>query len=116
VTGTLCASSRTPCATCTAGTNTCNFGGPAAQPLYVYGIQCMSANHMQLYRYWFELLCVSPSYQYAQCGCSAGSGAEVYSASGSVAVTCGSIAWSGTLTKIVGNLSDPVSGTTSFSQ
>jgi len=71
---------------------------------------------MTINRYWYELRCVSPSYQYAICGCTLGAGVQVYSCSGPVEVTCGSIAWSGTLTRIVGNLADPVGGTTSLTQ
>ena len=70
---------------------------------------------MMVNRYWYEAHC-SGAYYYAPCDCTVSSGTQAYSSSGSVAVTCGSIAWSGTLTKIVGNLSDPVGGTTSFTQ
>ncbi len=116
ITPQLCAASQAPIAACTSGAAACQFSPKSGQPLYVYGIGCTSSGHMTLNRYWYELRCVSPSYQYALCGCAVGAGMQVYSSSGSVTVTCGSIAWSGRLTKIVGNLSDPVSGTTSFTQ
>lgn len=116
ITPQLCAVSQAPIAECTSGAAACRFGVVSGQPLYAYGIGCTSAGHMTLNRYWYELRCVSPTYQYALCGCALGAGIQAYSSSGSVAVTCGSIAWSGTLTKIVGNLSDPVGGTTSFTQ
>jgi hypothetical protein len=116
ITPQLCASSQNPVATCANGNNACQFNSQSGQPLYVYGIECFSPGKMTIYRYWYELQCVSPSYQYATCGCIVGSGMHVYSSSGPVEVTCGSIAWSGTLTKIVGNLSDPVVGTTSLTQ
>ena len=74
---------------------------------------------MVVNRYWYELHCVSPSWQYALCPsqCSGvGSGAQVYSSSGDISVQCGSISWSGTLNKVVGNLLDPVTGTVSVSE
>ena len=43
-------------------------------------------------------------------------GPQAYSSSGPVAVTCGSISWSGTLAKETGNLADPMGGSASFSQ
>jgi hypothetical protein len=119
ITGKLCAASQMPIGICSSVNsyhNYCNLGPVSGQPLYVYGISCASAGHMTLYRYWYEVTCVSPSWQYVPCGCAWNWGSQVYSSSGSVAVTCGSIAWSGTLTKITGNLFDPVSGTTSFTQ
>ncbi len=116
VTPQICAAPQTPVASCTSGNAHCNFGAPAGQPLYVYAIGCTSAGHMTLSRYWYELTCPFPSYQYAICGCAVGAGLQVYSSSGAVPVTCGSISWSGTLTRILGSLPDPVGGTTSFSQ
>jgi hypothetical protein len=88
---------------------------PSASALYSYSIGCTSANHMTLNRYWYEIAGVSPSYEYSPCGSPPG-GPQAYSSSGSVAVTCGSISWSGTLTEEFGNLADPVGGTASFSQ
>jgi len=117
ITPHLCAVNQTNASKCISGVTTCdNVTHPSGQPIYAYGIGCISAGHMAIYRYWYELRCVSPAYQYILCGCSSNAGSQAYSSSGSVAVTCGSIAWSGTLTKIVGNLSDPVGGTTSFTQ
>ncbi len=100
---------------CTSGTGACRFPFVAAGALYTYSIGCTSSGHMTLNRYWYEITCVSPNFQYSPCSCSPG-GPQVYSSSGSVAVTCGSISWSGSLTKVSGNLSDPVSGSVSFSQ
>ena len=79
---------------------------PRGRRLYTYSIGCTSSGHMTLNWYWYELTCVSPSYQYSPCSCSPG-GPQAYSSSGSVSVTCGSISWPGTLTKVSGNLSDP---------
>ena len=116
ITPQLCAVSQAPIAQCVSSAAACQSSPQSSQPLYAYGIGCTSPDHMTLNRYWYELTCVSPSYQYAPCGCAVGGSRQAYSSSGSVAVTCGSIAWSGTLTRIVGNLSDPVGGTTSFTQ
>ena len=116
ITPQLCAASQAPIARCVSGAAACNTSSQSGQPIYDYGIECTGTGLMSIYRYWYELTCGSPSHQYALCGCSVGGGAQAYSSSGSVAVTCGSIAWSGTLTKIVGNLSDPTGGTVSFSQ
>ena len=116
ITPQLCAYSQDLVAACANGTNSCNVESQSGVPLYLYGIECSSPGQMTVYRYWYELRCVSPSYQYATCGCAIGSGIQVYSSSGPVEVTCGSIAWSGTLAQVVGNLSDPVGGTTSFAQ
>lgn len=116
ITPPLCASSQSPIAVCTSGRSACQFESQSGEALYLYRIGCSSSGHMTINRYWFELQCVSPSFQYAICGCDVGAGMQVYSSSGSVEVTCGSIAWSGTLMRIVGNLTDPVVGTTSFSQ
>ena len=116
ITPQLCAASQSPVASCVSLAAACHFGSQSGQPFYIYGIGCTSADHMTISRYWYELHCVSPPIQYAPCGCAFGSGVEVYSSSGSVAVTCGSIAWSGTLANITGTLSDPVGGTTSFTQ
>jgi len=115
ITPQLCASSNSPCAACVSGSSSCTGAGGACQPIYAYGIGCQSPDHMMVNRYWYEAHC-SGAYYYAPCDCTVSSGTQAYSSSGSVAVTCGSIAWSGTLTKIVGNLSDPVGGTTSFTQ
>lgn len=116
ITPQLCsAPSTSPTGKCTSGTGACFGGAQAAGALYVYGIGCTSLGHMTINRYWYELTCVLPPYQYSPCGCMPG-GPQAFSTSGSVAVTCGSISWSGTLTKVSGNLSDPVGGTTSFSQ
>ena len=116
ITPQLCSTSSTsPTAKCTSGTGHCNSGTHAAGALYTYSIGCTSANHMTINRYWYELTCVSPSYQYSPCSCSPG-GPQAYSSSGSVHVTCGSISWSGTMTRVSGNLSDPVGGSVSFSQ
>ncbi len=111
----LCAASNSPCAACVSGHSSCTGAGGACQPLYFYGIGCTSAGHMTINRYWYEAHC-SGAYYYDPCGCGVSVGSEAYSSSGSVAVTCGSIAWSGTLTTIVGNLSDPVGGTVGFTQ
>ncbi len=116
ITPQLCAASQAPIAVCASGAAACQLSSQSGQPLYVYGIACTAAGHMTLSRYWYELRCTGPPDQYALCGCGVGTGMQAYSSSGSVAVTCGSIAWSGTLTRIVGNLSDPVGGTTSFTQ
>ena len=110
ITPRLCSvSSTSPTAKCTSGTGACNGGAHAAGALYTYSIGCTSSGHMTLNRYWYELTCLLPSYQYSPCNCSPG-GPQAYSSSGSVSVTCGSISWSGTLTKVSGNLSDPVGG------
>ena len=69
---------------------------------------------MTINRYWYELTCVLPPYQYSPCGCLPG-GPQAFSTSGPVAVTCGSISWSGPLTQVSGNLPDPVGGDASFS-
>jgi hypothetical protein len=116
ITPHLCsAPSTSPTAKCTSGTGACNNGTQAAGALYYYAVACPSLNHMTLNRYWYELTCISPSYQYSPCSCSPG-GPQAYSSSGSVAVTCGSISWSGSLTRVAGNLPDPVGGSVSFSQ
>ncbi len=115
VTTQLCAASNSPCAACVSGVSSCTGAGGACQPLYIYGIGCTSAGHMTFNRYWYEANC-GGTYNYCPCGCGVLVGAQAYSSSGSVAVTCGSIAWSGTLTKVVGSLADPVGGTTSFHQ
>jgi hypothetical protein len=112
----LCAPSQTPSGTCQSGVAACEAKDSNNTPLYVYGIGCTSVGYMTLIRYWYELRCISPPNQYVPCGCQVGGGMQAFSSSGSVAVTCGSIAWSGTLTRIVGNLSDPVGGTTSFTE
>ena len=116
ITPQLCAASTAPLANCTSGSAACKFGSQSGQPRYVYGIACTSAGHMTLYRYWYELTCVSPNYQYVPCGCAIGAGLQVNSSSGSVAVTCGSVAWSGSLGSSTGHLADPVGGTVSFTQ
>ncbi len=116
ITPQLCSlSSTSPTAKCTSGTGACNSGTHPAGALYTYSIGCTSSGHMTINRYWYELVCVSPSFQYSPCSCSPG-GPQAYSSSGSVAVTCGSISWSGSLTKISGNLADPVGGSVSFTQ
>ncbi len=112
----LSAASQAPIAVCNSDVAACQSSSQSGQPLYVYGIGCTSMGHMTLIRYCSELRCISPPNQYVLCGCQVGAGMQGYSSSGSVAVTCGSIAWSGTLTRIVGNLSDPVGGTTSFTE
>lgn len=115
VTAPLQASSQTPCSKCTGGNAACNLSSISGTPKYLYTIACASSGHMTINRIWYELNCVSPSYQYVLYGCGIGSAAQVSATSGSVAVTCGSISWSGTLTK-TSNLPDPVGGTTSFTQ
>ncbi len=116
VTSRLCsASSTSPTAKCTSGTAACNSGAHAAGALYTYSIGCTSANRLTLNRYWYELTCTSPNFQYSPCSCNPG-GSQGYSSSGSVSVTCGSVSWSGTLTHVSGNLADPVGGTVSFTQ
>jgi hypothetical protein len=117
ITPMLCASSHSPISFCTSGTAACDHGSPTSgQPLYYYVILCSSANHMTIDRYWYELQCSSPPYEYVPCGCGRGASVNGLSSSSLVAVTCGSIAWSGTLTQYGGNLSDPVGGTVSFTQ
>ncbi len=115
ITPQLCSASVSPTANCTSGTGHCHSGTQSAGALYTYSIGCTSANYMTLNRYWYELTCVSPSYQYSPCSCSPG-GPQAYSSSGSVHVTCGSVSWSGTMTKVSGHLADPVGGSASFSQ
>jgi len=115
VTGILCAEPQSPCALCSAGESQCDFGVTARQPQYGYSIGCSSANQLTLNRFWYEQRCVSPAYQYCPCGC-VSTGTQAYSTSGSVAVTCGAVAWSGTLSVVLGHMSDPVGGTTTFSQ
>jgi hypothetical protein len=109
-------SSTSPTGFCSGGTGACVGATHAAGALYTYSIGCTSANHMTLNRYWYELSCgAGPAHQYSPCSCTPG-GTQAYSSSGSVVVNCASISWLGTLTKASGNLSDPVGGTTSFSQ
>jgi hypothetical protein len=115
ITPQLCSGSVSQVADCTSGTGHCHVGTQSAGVLYTYSIGCTSAHHMTLNRYWYELTCVSPSYQYSPCSCSPG-GPQAYSSSGSKSVTCGSVSWSGTLTKVSGNKTDPVGGTVSFTQ
>ncbi len=113
---TLCsASTASPTAQCTSGSAACNSGTVAGSAYYYYLITCTSAGNMTLNRYWYELACASPAYQYAPCNCTP-TGTLVHTTSGSVAVTCGSISWSGTLGSGTGHLSDPVGGTVTFTQ
>jgi len=110
ITPQLSAEEQSGVAACNMGVSACQFSPQSGTPLYVYGIGCASPGHMQINRYWYELRCVSPAYQYATSGCAVGSGMQVYSSSQSVAVDCDDPNWSGDMTKIVGNLSDPVGG------
>lgn len=116
-TSQLCSGTVSPVANCNSGTAACRAGTQSGNTIYYYSIICTSANHMTMYRYWYELTCASPSYQYQPCSCALNA-QQALSSSGSVAVTCGSIAWSGTLTPVPGghHMADPVGGTTSFTQ
>ncbi len=81
------------------------------QAMYAYGIGCYGAGTMMINRYWYEL----PSGNYAPCG-SVLWGRQAYSSSGVISVTCGSIGWSGSLTKAIGDLDDPIGGDVGFNQ
>jgi hypothetical protein len=111
-------SSTSPTGFCSGGTAACVGATHPAGALYYYSIGCTSSGHMTLNRYWYELTCgAGPAHQYAPCSCTP-TGTLAYSSSGSVAVTCGAISWSGTLTKISGSLVDPagIAYTVGFSQ
>jgi hypothetical protein len=114
VTPQLCSGNVSPIAKCTSGTGACDTASNSAGALYVYSIGCTSSGHMSLTRYWYELRCVSPLYQYSPCACSPG-GPQAYSQY-STAVTCGSISASGTPVRVSGNLADPVGGAVYFNQ
>lgn len=123
VTPGLCSTQLSPIAKCTAGAIVCNTTTKTGGVRYTYSIECTSANHMTIKRYWTELTCAHPTTQYEPCegsfGCPIGGatgGTQCYSSSGSVAVTCGAISWSGSLTKITGSLVDPVINPVGFSQ
>ncbi len=115
ITPQLCSNPVTTTANCTSGTGACHNGTHTAGALYTYSIGCTSTGHMTLNRYWYEIVCVNPAFQYSPCSCIPGGG-QVYTTSGSIAVTCGSISWSGTLGGGSHNAPDPVGGTVSFSQ
>ena len=121
ITPQLCTASGTlaPVENCVGGNTVCRFGaGPwPGNVAYYYGIKCTSLGHMTIYRYWFQGTCINPTYQYMPCNCTlATSYAQESSSSGSVAVTCGSIAWGpGSLGSSTGTLADPVGGNVSFS-
>ncbi len=105
-------------ANCVGGVATCwpPLTGGGFSALYFYTISCTSAGHMTINRNWYQIACTSPTEQAVPFGCGIGTGVQVHTTSGSVAVTCGSISWSGTLGGSTGLLSDIVFGTTSFSQ
>jgi len=115
-TSELQAGSKTPVADCPAGT--CHTGSQAGTPGYTYGIYCIGSNQMAVERYWSELFCSSPTFQYGKFGCSGlGHGTvSSYRSETDITVTCGALSWSGTLAKKTGNMADPVGGTVSFTQ
>jgi hypothetical protein len=115
VTPNLCSpTSTSPTANCTSGTAACASGTQSGGALYYYVILCQRRHVLVIERYWYEQACSTPAHQYAPCHCTQ-TGPPGYSAGGGT-ITCGSISWSGTMVKQSGNMADPVSGTTSFSQ
>jgi len=120
VTPILCAVSVANCSACSGSSNTCIRAPANGQPAYFYVIKCVSSGLMSITMYYAPLGCSGIGTLYEQCctGISyAGLGGLSGPSSGSVAVTCGSISWSGSLTH--GNvlaLPNPVGGSVSFSQ
>jgi hypothetical protein len=114
----LCSSSKTPVANCTGGTAVCAGTPNNAGVLYYYVLGCIGANTMSIQRIWGAVDLGSPCTvfpQYVPCSC-ATPAMVIQQATASATITCGSIAWSGTLTPAGTLLPDPVGGTTSFSQ
>ena len=118
VTPILCSNTVSPVAGCTGGTASCVFSSNSGRTIYVYLIGCVSTGTMVIYRQYYYLTCGgSPTYQYCPCGCNPGTANFGESQAGPIAVTCGSISWSGSLTPPSGvPLADPVGGTVSFHQ
>lgn len=118
VTPPLCSGNVTPTANCTSGTASCALSRQSAPAIYYYLIGCVSAGHMAVFRQYYFLGCaMGPSYQYCPCHCNPGVASAAESYASPIAVTCGSISWSGTLTPPTGApLTDPVGGTVSFNQ
>jgi hypothetical protein len=115
----LCAASISPVTDCTGGVPACHAGSQAGTPAYAYAISCVSSRVMKINRYHYEKSCSSPAWQYGPCACATvggGTSTAYYTTSGNISVSCGAIAWSGTLGSNTGNLADPVGGTVSFSQ
>jgi len=118
-TPSLCAVSTSPVANCSGGAVACHTGSQAGTPAYGYAITCVSSGVMKINRYHFEQSCSSPTWQYGSCSCAAvggGTSTSYFTTSGNISVTCGAIAWTGTLGSNTGNLADPVGGTVSFTQ
>lgn len=122
LTGALCAASQSPVSDCSSGVPVCHTGSQSGDPLYWYEIECHSSGNMEIIRFIGDLPCTGfvPRSQYIPCACFGGAIDPTYQldiAQAVIAVTCGSISWSGTLTPTGPfDLSDPVGGTTSFTQ
>lgn len=115
-TAQLKANSTSPLADCTGGSPACGVG-VMGNPAYAYAIAATGAGLMQINRYWTELTC--PPVEYGPFGCAgvgSGTSSVIHTGSGNISVTCGAIAWSGTLGGSTGTLADPVGGTVSFTQ
>ncbi len=118
VTPALCSQAVSPTAVCKSGTASCSSATTKAPTVYYYLIGCVAAGQMAVFRQYYFLGCASgPSYQYCPCSCNPGVASAAESFASPISVTCGSIAWSGTLTPPTGApLTDPVGGTVSFHQ
>jgi hypothetical protein len=117
VTPALQTGTVSPVANCTGGTAACASSSQNGTAIYYYLIGCVSAGQMAIFRQYYYLSCSSPASQYVPYGCNPGAASFGESFASPVSVTCGSIAWSGTLTPTSGaTLADPVGGTVSFSQ
>ncbi len=116
----LCSPSVSPIALCTSGVAACNPNTQSGQAIYYYYISCVSAGEMAIFRQYYYLgppeSSCTPGYQYCPCSCNPGVASFAESHASPISVTCGSIAWSGTLTPPSAPLPDPVGGTVSFSQ
>lgn len=115
VTPPLCSPSVTPLARCPLGTALCDTSTHGGGALYAYSISCSGSGHLTVLRAWYEFTCISPGWQYAPCSCNTGAGAQKTATSGSQPIDCTAPSWSGTLTKLSGNLADPVGGSVSIS-
>lgn len=118
ITPALCSHPVSPTAVCTSGTAACTNTVVNAPTFYYYLIGCVGVGQMAIFRQYYFLSCSgAPSYLYCPCGCNPGVAGFAESYASPISVTCGSIAWSGTLTPPSGApLADPVGGTVSFHQ
>ena len=110
-----------PVASCTGGT-TCTWqsGTHTGTTSYFYSVTCQSVNHLTINRFWYVVTkFTTPGPEYCPAGChTSASGGPLGNgnSNATAAVTCGAIAWSGTLTWSGTGIADPVGGTVSYTQ